>query len=121
MRLTLSDLCQTFSERADWTNRIIGGGLSTRLGVLEEKITDVNLITIQDRHPNHVLTRKFSRKEEGSSSGADWLWCIGEPGSWLLLLVQAKIVNPKTGTCHYLNYKKGKQRSLLKQYAKRHT
>lgn len=120
MRLQLRDLCETFAERATWTGQIIESGYSTRLGVLEETITDVNLIEIGRRHPNHVLIKKYSRREEGSSSGADWLWSIGEPGSWISVLIQAKIVNPNTGTCRYLNYKDGSQRSTLLRYARRH-
>lgn len=119
MTLKPADLCATFSERAEWTSGIIGSGYSTRLGILEETVTDINLVEIGFRHPNHVVTKKFSRKEEGSSSGADWLWCIGEPGSWFCLLVQAKIVNPQTGNCHYLDYKSGDQRAKLLGYARR--
>ncbi len=117
--LRASDICSTLKERAKWTNRSIGHGLSTRLGVMEETITDVNLLEIAIRHEDHVLTKKFTRRQEGSLSGADWLWCIGEPGSWFLLLVQAKIINPKTGRCHYLNYSKGSQRSLLLKFARK--
>lgn len=86
--------------------------------MLEETVSDVNLIEISSSHSDHVLTKKFSRRVEGAASGADWLWCIGEPGSWLILLVQAKIINPKTGNCHYLNYRGGHQCSLLVSYAR---
>ena len=120
MKLSHSELCQTFRDRATWTHAVIERGLSTRLGILEETITDVNLIEITSRHSEFILTQKYSRREEGSKSGADWLWCIGEPGTWLSLLVQAKIVNPFTGTCRYLDYRNGKQRSLLLAFARRH-
>ncbi len=120
MQLSFSELCTTFHERASWTNQIIKKGLSSRLGILEETITDFNLIEISNKHSEHILTRKYSRREEGSKSGADWLWCIGEPGSWLSVLIQAKIVNPRTGTCNYLNYRKGKQRSLLLKFARQY-
>jgi hypothetical protein len=120
MQLSISDLHKTFQERADWTNRIIQGGLSTRLGVLEETITDVNLIEISQKHSDYILTRKFSRREEGSQSGADWLWCFGEPGAWFSVLTQAKVINPKTTTCYSLNYRGGTQRSLLLKFARRY-
>jgi len=116
--ISAKDLCTALNDRAKWTNKIIGQGLSSRLGVLEETITDVNLIELATSYPNNVLTKKYSRKEEGSLSGADWLWCIGEPGAWLLLLVQAKVINPKTGNCHYLNYRNGKQCQTLVKYAR---
>lgn len=117
--LTSKHLCETLMLRAVWTNDLIRDGYSSQLGVLEETITDVNLIEIHRLHSEYVLTRKFSRREEGSKSGADWLWCIGEPGSWLTLLVQAKIVNPKTGRCRYLNYRRGQQRKLLLDFARK--
>jgi hypothetical protein len=120
MRLSLCDLHITFQERATWTSSIIENGFSSRLGVLEETITDVNLIEISRRHSGYVLTKKFTRREEGSNSGADWLWCIGEPGAWFPLLVQAKVINPSTSTCHFLNYRSGKQRRLLLEFARRH-
>lgn len=100
---------------------MISNGLSSRLLIMEETITEVNLIELATKHKDYIFTKKFTRREEGARSGADWLWLIGEPGSWLPLLIQAKIVNPKTGTCHYLNYNKGKQRSLLLQYSRRHS
>ncbi|MBN4005815.1 hypothetical protein [Nostoc sp. LPT] len=118
MRLSLSDLCATFKECTLWTNNIIKDSLSSRLGILEESITDINLVTIARKHSDFILTKKFSRREEGSQSGADWLWCIGEPGAWLSLLVQAKVVNPITSTCRFLNYRSGEQRRLLLNFAR---
>ena len=117
--LTSEHLCKTLKQRAVWTNDLIRDGYSSQLGVMEETITDVNLLEIHRLHSDHVLTRKFTRREEGSKSGADWLWCIGEPGSWLTLLIQAKIVNPRTGRCWYLNYRRGEQRKLLLEFARR--
>lgn len=119
MRLLLRDLYTTFQERTIWTNSIIKGGLSSRLGILEETITDVNLIEISKKHNTYILTKKFSRREEGAKSGADWLWCIGEPGAWFPFLVQAKVVNPTTSTCHALNYRGGEQRRLLLEFSRR--
>jgi hypothetical protein len=120
MQLSLFDLYTTFQERTSWTSKIIEDGFSSRLGVLEETITDVNLIEISRKHSDYVLTRKFGRREEGSESGADWLWCIGEPGAWFSVLAQAKVINPKTSTCHALNYRSGDQRRLLLDFARRH-
>jgi hypothetical protein len=97
---------------------MIAGAQVTGMGIFEETITDVNLMKIALAHPNHVLTRKFTRREEGDQSGADWLWCIGRPGRWFSMLVQAKIVNPATGRCHYLDYRKGEQRRRLIEFAR---
>lgn len=120
MRLDTSDVCRTFQERAIWTGNTIGDGFATRVGILEESLTNFHLLEFARRHPEHIVTRQFTRREEGSASGADWLWCIGEPGSWISLLVQAKIVNPDTGTCAQLDYRKGVQRGKLVKFARTH-
>src|SRR5687767_14311617 len=92
LQLTLRQICRR-------TNRLIEGAKATRLGVLEETITDINLIDIAQRHPSHVRTKKYTRIEEGQSSGADWLWFLGRPGEWFALLVQAKLISYKTRKC----------------------
>jgi hypothetical protein len=79
----------------------------TGLGIQEETITDILLNGIQFELDKNFLTRKFSHKEEGNITGADWLWCIGEPGSWITFAVQAKIANRNTGRINYLHYKSG--------------
>jgi hypothetical protein len=113
-----SALRTTLESRASWTNSIIRDGFTSRLGILEETITDMHLLEIHQRHRAHVWTRKFTRKEEASLSGADWLWIIGEPGSWLPIAIQAKIVNPASGQCRLLNYKGGQQRRTLVRFAR---
>jgi hypothetical protein len=118
--ITLNSFYETLRERAHWTNEIMNKGVFLRLGIMEETITDMHLLTIAEKHSDYVLTRKFTRREEGSKSGADWLWVIGEPGSWIPLLIQAKIINPKTGNCQYLDYKDGEQRTKLLYYARQH-
>lgn len=117
--LNVDEVSQTLRKQAHFTNDLIGQGYSSRLGVLEETITDINLLAIAKEHEEYIYTRKFTKREEGARSGADWLWCIGEPGSWLLLLVQAKIINPSTGKCHHLDYRNGQQRTLLLNYARK--
>lgn len=107
-------------ERAHWTHNIITKSTMFRLGIMEETITDMHLFSIADKFSNNVLTKKFNRREEGSKSGADWLWIIGEPGSWLPLLIQAKIINPQTGNIQRLDYKNGNQRKRLLSYARQH-
>ncbi len=115
-------LCKTLTTLTQWTNDTIAKGYLTGLGILEETITDYTLNEIASLHSQNVLTKKFSKKQEGNESGADWLWCIGNPGEWLSILVQAKIVNPRTKQCHYLDYgtRHGKQSQLLLRYARKH-
>jgi hypothetical protein len=50
MFLSFQKLSQTFSERARWTNNVIYQGLSSRLGILEETITDMHLLEIANSH-----------------------------------------------------------------------
>jgi hypothetical protein len=115
-------LCKTLTTLAQWTNNTIAKGYLTGLGILEETITDYTLNEVASLHSQNVFTKKFSKKQEGSESGADWLWCIGNPGEWLSILVQAKIVNPRTKQCHFLDYgtSHGKQSQLLLRYARKH-
>ena len=117
-----SSLCQTLRTLAQWTNQTIAKGYVSGLGILEETITDYTLNEIAVRHPEYIYTKKFSRKQEGCESGADWLWCIGSPGAWLPVLVQAKVVNPRTKQCHFLNYstRHGKQCTIFLRYARTH-
>ena len=108
------------NSRAHWTQNFIYRSNVLRLGILEETITDMHLFSIADKYANNVITRKFNRREEGSQSGADWLWIIGEPGSWLPLLIQAKVINLKTQKCQHFDYKNGEQRKRLLKYARLH-
>ena len=108
------------NSRAHWTQNFIYRSNVLRLGILEETITDMHLFSIADKYANNVITRKFNRREEGSQSGADWLWIIGEPGSWLPLLIQAKVINLKTQNCQHFDYKNGEQRKRLLKYARLH-
>jgi hypothetical protein len=113
---------ETLTTLALWTNDTISKGYLSGLGILEETITDYALNEIAALHSQNVYTKKFSKKQEGNESGADWLWCIGNPGHWLPILVQAKIVSPRTKQCHYLDYgtSYGKQGQLLIKYARTH-
>ena len=118
---SLYDFGLFLKKRAEWTNRFIERSFAFRLGIMEETITDMHLFSVADEYSDNVIVRKFNRREEGAVSGADWLWIIGAPGSWLPLLVQAKIVNPETRVCRFLDYNKGEQRRHLVQFARQHS
>jgi hypothetical protein len=90
----------------------------TGLGIHEETLSDLVLNRIRYEYADNFLTRKFTKKEEGNISGADWLWCLGEPGSWITFAVQAKIVNVNTGKVNYLHYRKGEQYDLLVDFCR---
>ena len=117
-----NSICKTLTTLTQWTNDTIAKGYLTGLGILEETITDYTLNEVASLHSQNIFTKKFSKKQEGNESGADWLWCIGNPGGWLSILIQAKIVNPRTKQCHFLDYgtRHGKQSQLLLRYARKH-
>lgn len=117
---SLYDFGLFLNSRAHWTQNFILHSNVLHLGILEETITDMHLFSVADKYGENVITRKFNRREEGAQSGADWLWIVGEPGSWLPLLIQAKVINPKTQNCQHFDYKKGEQRRRLLQYARQH-
>jgi hypothetical protein len=110
---------KTFTEQARRIAAEMHRASSTGLGILEETLTDITVNRIQFRHEDKFLMRKFTRKEEGTITGADWLWCIGEPGSWVTFAIQAKVVNPRTGRVNYLHYKQGQQYRLLVGFSRR--
>lgn len=91
--------------------------------VLEETLTDLNLIDARVLGSAFLRTHPFTRVEEGTASGADWLWLIGRPGRWLKVLVQAKKVLPKDRRCTGFRQKlpggHGFQIDLLEQFARR--
>jgi hypothetical protein len=62
MSLSFQALYETFSEQAQWTSDIIHSGFSTRLGILEETITDMNLLAIARRHTDYIVTRKLAHE-----------------------------------------------------------
>lgn len=118
MTAQIQSICDTFNlQTLKIANEVDKAGY-TGLGIQEETITDLLLNRIQFEHEENFFTRKFTRKEEGNISGADWLWCIGELGSWITFAIQAKIANVKTGRVHYLHYNEGKQYSLLINFCK---
>jgi len=97
----------------------ISRGVATGLGILEETLTETTTNGIQFKHPDRFVTKRFTRKVEGNLSGADWLWCIGEPGAWISFAVQAKIASPGTGRVNYLHYRQGQQLDLLINFSRR--
>ncbi len=90
----------------------------TGLGLREETLTDLVVNAIAAGHSDFVYTKKFTHKEESSVSGADWLWCVGEPGAWISFAVQAKIESRKTRRINYLHYREGQQYNRLVNFCK---
>jgi hypothetical protein len=119
MTSLIEEIRNSIERQTLWIANEMGKAIHTGLAIQEEAFTDILLNDIQFEHKENILTRKFSHKEEGNITGADWLWCIGEPGSWITFAVQAKIVNMDTGRVRYLHYKNGEQYSQLISFSKR--
>jgi len=104
------------------TSRAIANGVNVGIKVHEETITNLNLVDVAMRHRPYVQTVACNRVEEGTTTGADWLWMIGRPGRWLPILVQAKLVNTASAMCRGFRQKlpgrKALQFDLFTQYAK---
>jgi hypothetical protein len=83
MSSQLKSMFDTFQQQALTIADQIAKAGYTGLGIQEETITDSLLIRIQYEHEENFAIRKFTKKEEANISGADWLWCIGEPGAWI--------------------------------------
>ncbi len=76
--------------------------------LLEETITDINLLRIKTRHSNQIKTRAFSKPEEGKN-GADWEWWFKDwSNSWVGIRMQAKILNIHSNEFEHLHYKNPK-------------
>ena len=114
----VTTICETFKHQASRASKEIFRANYTGLGIREETLTELLVNRIQFEHEENFFTRKFTGKEEGNITGADWLWCIGEPGSWITFAVQAKIVSLTTGRVNYLHYRKGEQYNLLINFCK---
>jgi hypothetical protein len=109
MASQLKTIFDTFQQQALIIADEVDKAGYTGLGIQEETITDSLLIRIKYEHQENFHTRKFTKKEEANISGADWLWCIGEPGAWITFAVQAKIANLNTGRVKHLHYNNGEQ------------
>lgn len=119
MTVTTQEFCDVLRDRAAAVHELVTFSYAQGLGVSEEAITDMLAVEIRRRLPaNHVFTRKFTRHEESSVSGADWLWVIGKPGKWLAILVQAKLARPGQASLRSLHHKNGAQRKMLVQHAR---
>jgi len=67
------------------------------MNILEESITDFNLLELQYKHPTEIKTQKYSRVRE-NVVGADWEWWFTSGGYWLGLRVQAKKLDERSMT-----------------------
>ncbi len=118
MYQTTGSLCGDFCDLAIKTWHRIRYGHFWGLKVLEESITDFNLLDLKITHPLKIFTDKFSKPRE-SKEGADWEWWLGSRGIWLGLRIQAKILDPQKMKYKHLGHKNvnGRQIDLLINYS----
>jgi hypothetical protein len=97
-------LCDTFMAMAEkiWTK--LGQARALGLGRGEETVTDDLLLDVQNAHPAEVATFQFNKHEEGKT-GADWEWWLTDGQVWLGLLIQAKILHPKSNLYSKIKHK----------------
>jgi hypothetical protein len=99
------NICETFQTLAyqTWHNLAMGRRVGHQL--LEETLTDINLLHLKYHHPE-ILTVNFNKLEEGSN-GADWEWWFYDvSGNWIGLRVQAKVLDFKKEQFKQLYYRK---------------
>lgn len=70
----------------------------------EETVTDDLLLDVQNARPTEVTTFQFNKWEEGKT-GADWEWWLTDGNAWLGLLIQAKILHPKSNLYSKIKHK----------------
>ena len=74
--------------------------------LLEETITDLNILDLKRLHPKEIYCQTFTKPQEGIN-GADWEWWLTDPtrSRWLGLRVQAKVLELKSDTFAHLHYR----------------
>ena len=97
-------LCKTFKRRSLSTWNLLSKGRRIGTQLLEETLTDINLLELKLSHPSEVITTTFTKPKEGTT-GADWEWWFtGSSGYWLGFRVQAKIIELQSSVFEHLHY-----------------
>lgn len=91
-----------FSSERTWTE--LGLATQHRFAYPEIAATSRLMLDLVSRVPQYAVTLQTTARQE-SLNGADWEWWLTDGKEWLGLLVQAKIVNPRTGRYDKFNYK----------------
>ena len=60
------------------------------LSLSEESITDYLVLALVRKHGDLIAVQKYTKQEQGSTTGADWEWWFGGKSGWMGLRVQAK-------------------------------
>jgi Family of unknown function (DUF6615) len=101
---TQVSLCEEFRRLSFSTWRLLKQAHGVGHKLLEDTITDINLLKIRSKCGSQIITRTFTRPEEGKSGG-DWEWWLtGSSRKWLSFRVQAKVLNVSTETYEHIAY-----------------
>src|SRR5688572_13448409 len=99
-------LCETFKNRSSSTWTLLSKAREVDSQLLEETLTDLNLLELKLKHPREIITKSFTKPREGLT-GADWEWWLTGPKSlWLGFRVQAKVLNLRSGMYEHLHYRR---------------
>jgi hypothetical protein len=85
-----SSLEDSLGQLAKWTWDTIRDGANLNLRVGEETITDLLLLNLTRRFSDTIAVHKWSKIEEGRTTGADWSWCFVGRSRCFVMRVQAK-------------------------------
>lgn len=96
-------LCNTFKRLAFDTWDKIKESRDVGFQLKEETFTDINMLSIKKKHQSEVITKVFTKHEEGLN-GADWEWWFRYANQWIGFRVQAKILNIHTDEFEHLHY-----------------
>lgn len=89
-------LCGPFKHLAARVWRDLGDAHRYAHALSEDAITDYLLLDLKRRAPGQVIVNKFTRRAEGTTTGADWEWWFVQGHRGVGLRVQAKRLNVST-------------------------
>lgn len=127
MSLTATDfpfgICRTFAKLSSKTWLDLGDAQRMGHEIGEESITDFLILELKRHHRYELWINKFTKPQEGRTTGADWEWWFGASGSWFGMRVQAKKIDSGTlkytGLYHTVRKGRRKQINLLLRDAKK--
>jgi len=107
-----SSLCNAFARLARDTYGKLADSRHVGHQMLEETLTDINILELKRHHSDRIFCQTFSKSQE-AINGADWEWWLTDTtrSKWIGFRVQAKVINFRTDTFAHLHYKPKKSRS----------
>jgi hypothetical protein len=82
--------CALFRLAARCVWALLRNSSRFQLGISEESITDFLLLSLKRAFPNNVFIKKFTKVQEGKTTGADWEWWLIGGGYGFGMRIQAK-------------------------------